>query len=227
MKIFLLLFLIVSPIREVENLKLTFPLPSQDIFVDYSNSNFSQNLVYHDNMITAETNSSNFLSLDLNFRVIPDKNYIAGLHPQVQKIVLSLFDDITMLKSYLTRLSYYLEENIRYTEKDVPQDATAVLLYNRANCVGYANVMKAFLDAGGIENAPVKGFFLKKGKKNILIPVPHRWVEISLANGVKFFYDPQRQLFSANYLATRSDVDFKRIKKFKVLVINQSKKIIN
>jgi hypothetical protein len=60
-----------------------------------------------------------------------------------------------------------------------------------------------------------------------MIPIPHRWVEIHLANGVKFFYDPQYQRFSANYIATKEDVDFKRVKKFKVYVIKKSKKIVN
>jgi hypothetical protein len=73
----------------------------------------------------------------------------------------------------------------------------------------------------------IKGFYLKKGEKNILIPVPHRWVEIQLSNGLKFFYDPQRQEFSAHYLTTKSDVDFKRVKRFYVYVVNKSKKIIN
>jgi hypothetical protein len=81
--------------------------------------------------------------------------------------------------------------------------------------------------AAGIQNKVVKGFYLKSGRKNIMIPIPHQWVEIHLPNNVEFFYDPQYQRFSANYIATRDDVDFKQVKKFKVYVIKKSKNILN
>ena len=64
-------------------------------------------------------------------------------------------------------------------------------------------------------------------KNNILIPIPHRWVEIYLSKEIKFFYDPQYQRFSFNYLTTRNDIDFKRVRRFKVNIIKKSKKIIN
>ncbi|UCH98306.1 MAG: transglutaminase family protein [Candidatus Aminicenantes bacterium] len=227
MKILILLLLVISPIREVENIRLSLPTRHHEIFVNYANDNFSQKLIYHHDMLTAEIKSSNFLSLNLNFRVFPNKKYIAALNPHVQEMILDLFDDSQSLKNYLTNVSYFLSGHIRYSEKKLPQDAAAVFLFKRANCVGFANVMKVLLDSAGIKNKLVKGFYLKKGKKNALIPIPHRWVEIHLANGIKFFYDPQYQRFSANYIATRDDVDFKRVKKFKVYVIKKSKKIVN
>jgi hypothetical protein len=60
-----------------------------------------------------------------------------------------------------------------------------------------------------------------------IIPVPHKWIEIHPGNGVRFFYDPQRQQFSANYMVTKDDVDFKKIKKFKAILIKKSKKVLN
>lgn len=227
MKLLILLFFALSPIREVENVKLSLPTQQHEIFINYSNNNFSQKLNYHNDMLTAEINSSNYLNLNLNFRVLPDRKYISALNPKIQAVILDLFDDSQSLRNYLTNVSYFLKKQIRYSEMNLPQDATSVILFKRAKCVGYANATKVFFDAAGIKSKVVKGFYLKKGKRNTMIPIPHQWVEIHLANGVKFFYDPQYQRFSAYYIATKDDVDFKRVKKFKVYVIKKSKKIVN
>jgi transglutaminase-like putative cysteine protease len=227
MKILILLLFVISPIREVENVKLSLPTRQHEIFINYSNSNFSQKLSYHNDMLTAEIKNSNYLELNLNFRVLPDSKYISALNPRVQKVISDLFDDSQSLRNYLANVSYFLKKQIRYSEMNVSQDATSVILFKRAKCVGYANATKVFFDAAGIKSKVMKGFYLEKGKKNAMIPIPHRWVEIHLANGVKFFYDPQYQRFSVNYITTKDDVDFKRVKKFKVYVIKKSKKIVN
>ena len=227
MKILILLFFAMSPIREVENVKLSLPTQQHEIFVNYSNNNFAQKLNYHNDMLTAEIKSSNYLNLNLNFRVIPNTKYISTLNPKVQAVISEFFDDSQSLRIYLGHISFFLKKQIRYSERNLPQDATSVILLKRAKCIGYANVTKVFFDAAGIKSKVVRGFYLKKGKKNTMIPIPHRWVEIHLANGTKFFYDPQYQRFSANYIATKDDVDFKRVRKFKVYVIKKSKKIVN
>jgi transglutaminase-like putative cysteine protease len=227
MTFLIFLLFVISPIREVENIMLSLPTQQHEIFINYSNSNFSQKLRYHNDMLTAEINSSNYLNLNLNFRVLPDTNYISALNPKVQEVILDFFDDSQSLRNYLGSVSHFLKDQIRYSEMNLPQDATAVILNKRAKCIGYANVAKVFFDAAGIKSKVVKGFYLKKGKKNTMIPIPHRWVEIRLANMEKFFYDPQYQRFSVNYIATKDDVDFKRVKKFKVYIIKKSKKIIN
>jgi transglutaminase/protease-like cytokinesis protein 3 len=227
MKLLILLLFVISPIREVENVKLSLPTQQHEIFVNYSNSNFSQELSYHNGMLTAEIKNSNYLNLNLNFRVLPDSKYISALNPKVQAVISDLFDDSQSLRNYLGNVSYFLKGQISYSDMNLPQDATSVILFKRAKCVGYANAAKVFFDAAGIKCKVVKGFYLKKGKKNTMIPIPHRWLEIHLANGVNFFYDPQYQRFSANYIATKDDVDFKRVKKFIVYVIKKSKKIVN
>jgi transglutaminase-like putative cysteine protease len=227
MKFLILLFFAISPIREVENVKLSLPTQQHEIFINYSNNNFAQKLNYHNDMLTAEIKSSNYLSLNLNFRVIPNSKYISTLNPKVQAVIAEFFDDSQSLRNYLGHISFFLKKQIRYSEMNLPQDATSVILFKRAKCVGYANVTKVFFDAAGIKSKVVRGFYLKKAKKNTMIPIPHRWVEIHLANGAKFFYDPQYQRFSANYIATKDDVDFKRVRKFKVYVIKKSKKIVN
>ena len=219
--------MVISPVREVENVMLSLPTRQYEIFVNYSNNNFSQKLSYHNDMLTAEIKCSNYLNLNLNFRVIPNSKYISTLNPKVQAVISEFFDDSQSLRIYLGHISFFLKKQIHYSEMNLPQDATSVILFKKAKCVGYANVTKVFFDAAGIKNKLVRGFYLKKGKKNTMIPIPHRWVEIHLANGTKFFYDPQYQRFAANYIATKDDVDFKRVKKFKVYVIKKSKKIVN
>ncbi|NIM18166.1 MAG: hypothetical protein GTO45_39695 [Candidatus Aminicenantes bacterium] len=225
----IMFMLSISPLREVENVKLFFPTQKHDIFINYSNDNFSQELVYHlkNKNITAEIKCSNYLQLNLNFRVFPNHKFIARQNRDIREVILDLFDDSQLMKNYMTNISFYLKGNIRYSRANLPQDAAAVMINKKATCVGFSNLVKVFLDAAGIENRLVKGFYLKKGKKNIMIPVPHRWVEIRLPNGIKFFYDPQYQKFSANYITTRDDVDFKKVRKFKVTVIKKSKIIIN
>jgi transglutaminase-like putative cysteine protease len=228
----LILMLAVSPLREVENVKLSFPTQQQEIFIDYSNDNFSQELVYYSRgkNIRAEIKCSNYLQLDLHFRVVPGKEFIAKQFPELRAVILDLLDGSDgslSMKNYMTNISFFLEGNIRYSEENLPQDAASVMINKKANCVGFSNLVKVFLDAGGIENRLIKGFYLKEGKKNTLMPVPHRWVEIRLSDGIKFFYDPQYQRFSANYIITRDDVDFKTVRKFKVTMIHKSKIIID
>lgn len=225
--ILICLLFFVSPVREVEKVRFAFSSRQHDIFLNYSNDNFSQKLVFDNNTITAETKSSDFFQLDLDFRVFPREKYMETLDREVKAVVLDLFKNERSLKKYLTNISRFLAKNIQYSEKKLPQDAASVIFNKKAYCIGFSNVVTVFLDSAGIKNKFVKGFYLKKGNNNTLVPVPHRWVEIHLANGSKFFYDPQYQKFSANYIATKDDVDFKQVKKFKVYVIKKSKKIMN
>jgi transglutaminase-like putative cysteine protease len=109
----------------------------------------------------------------------------------------------------------------------LPQDPASVLINKRANCIGYANVFSIFLNSANIKNRIVKGFYLEKENGSSLIPTPHRWVEIELLNGFKFFYDPQYNNFSANYIVVKDEVDFKRVKRFEVVLLKKSKEFVN
>ncbi len=228
MKSLLLVFLvnIMYPLQQVENIKLFLPSQQHEIFIDYANDNFSQHVFRKSNSITIDIKSSDFFNMDLNFRVLPNSYYLKDFSPEVREAMSNLIESSLSLEVYIRNVSSFLEHNIRYSIEDYPQDTASVLYYRKANCVGFSNVMKFFLDAAGIDNRQVRGFYLEKGK-NSLIPVPHRWIEIRLANGRKFFYDPQFQKFSPDYIATRGDVDFKQVKKFYVRVIEKSKKITN
>ncbi|MCP4218787.1 MAG: hypothetical protein GY765_29415, partial [bacterium] len=202
---------------------------------NYSNDNFSQR-IYYDNSnseVNAYIKNSNYFGLEMNFRVRPDKKYIAGLHPELRETVTRLLDGSVSFKAYFENISYFLESDLTYDESPMPQDALSVIQNKKANCIGYSNLVKIMLDAARIKNQVARGFYLKKIDKKIkkrsaeLTPVPHRWLEISLTNGTKFFYDPQHQSFSAHYIATPGNIDFKRVKRFKVNLIKRSKKIIN
>lgn len=229
MKSIILLLFFIIPLREVENVKLTFPVhpPQQAIFVDYANDNFSQELTLDSERITVDIKSINFVHLNLNFRIFPDEKILGKLEPKTKEIVLNLFDDSMTLRHYFKSISLFLEKKIKYSEQDLPQDKISVLLNRKANCVGYANLASFLLNCVGIKNKFIKGFYLRRENRQTLIPVPHKWIEIHLSNGVRFFYDPQRQRFSSYYIVTRDNVDFKKIRKFKVLLIKKSKEILN
>jgi transglutaminase-like putative cysteine protease len=229
MKILLLLLLLLynDPMREVEDIKLTIPTPQHEIFVEYENDNFSQKLSVRNQVVTAEISSINYLDLDFHFRVIPDHQVLSALLPDIKETALSLMGNDHSLKEFLSNVKSYMKDNIRYSDDLLPQDGKSVFLNKRGNCVGFANAAKIFLDAAGVKNRQVKGFYLKIEEGDFLDPIPHRWMEIVLPNGVKFFYDPQYQEFSARYITTRSDVDFKQVRKFKINLLKKSKKIVN
>ncbi len=227
MRILILLLFYVLPLREVEDVTLALPTMQEEIFANYANDNFSQNLVYSDKQVAVEIISMNFLHLDLNFRVFPDKNFIGKLDQSTREIILALLDNNISFDLYFKNISNFLKAKIEYLEENLPQDAISVLVTRKANCVGYSNLASLLLRAVGVKNRLVKGFYLKKEDRSILTPIPHRWLEIQLADGSRFFYDPQRQMFSADYIVTRQDVNFIRVKKFKIQLVKRSKKIVN
>jgi len=219
----------IIPIQEVENITLSFTYPHQHekIFSDYTNDNFSQKLTYENRMVTARIKSVNFLRMDLQYRIFPRETIVSKLPGPLRETVNGFFDDSQSLKNYLYTISVYISENIQYSDEKLPQDALSVAVNKQANCVGFSNLVKLFLDAAGIGNQWVRGFFLKESPGKTLIPVPHRWIEIILPNDIKFFFDPQNHKFSSYYITLPYNVDFKRIRKFEVNVIDKSKEINN
>jgi transglutaminase-like putative cysteine protease len=233
MKSIILLMLLFSPLIEVVDVQFSIPTHQHEIFCNYSNDNYSQEVFYDRTRdeITAHIKNSNFLTLDLNFRIIPDNEFIAGLSPELRETTFDLLDNCFTFATYFENISSFLKEHITYSDNNLPQDAASVILNKKANCKGYSHLVRVLLKAAGIKSKIVRGFYLQKDtekkKNNTLIPIPHRWMEIYLSNEVKFFYDPQYQRFSFNYLTTRNDINFKQVKKFKVNIIKKSKKIIN
>lgn len=231
MKILILLFsILVFPLKEVVDVQLFIPTQQDDIFLNYANDNFSQVISPHDSQkITAYIKNANYLTLPLDFKISPQETFISGLAPKLRENILTLLEDCYTFKDYFTKVSLYLQGNITYTEHPTAQDAESVIAARKTDCVGFANLVQVYLDTIGVKNRPVKGFYLKNSKSSgdLLIPIPHRWLEIMLPNGKKFFFDPQRQQFSTDYIAIKDDVDFKEVKKFKIKLVRKSKKIVN
>ncbi len=227
MKIFLILLFFISPLRQVENFQFCFLSQQLDIFPDYSNGNFSQKIYYRNGKTYPETKGLNFFDINLNFRIFLNHGYVSRLDPEVRKILVGLPVQSMTLRRFLSHVGDFLKKNIQYQDNDFPQDPVSVLVNGRANCIGYSDLFSTLLNSVGVKNKFVKGFYLKKGKQNKWVPVPHRWIEISLSNGFKYFYDPQYQDFSANYVVIKDGIDFFSIKKFKAYLIKKSKEIIN
>jgi len=224
-KILIILLFLLSPLKKVENVQLYFLSDQNEIFLNYSNGNFSQRLFLKKDRIIAETKNLNFLDIDLNFRIILDSTYIDGLDIRLRDLVFDLFD--YNLGNYMENISGFLNKNIVYSDNGFPQDALSVLINKKANCIGFSNLVVELLHSVGIESRFIKGFHLESKTDIIMIPIPHRWIEILLSNGFKYFYDPQYQNFSSGYIIVKNNVDFKKVKKFKVHLLKKSSEIIN
>ncbi len=234
MKILLLLLFFISPLKEVENVIIAFPstarqdIQQHELFFDYKNGNFSQQITWDKNRVIAKITSINYIHLNLdNYRVILDKKKLARFDSKTREFVISLYDGSVTLHHYFKNISTFLEESLEYTEEKLPQDASTVIINRKANCVGYANLAAFLLDCVGIKNKVARGFYLLEENERLFQPIPHQWIEIELADGLRFFYDPQRQRFSSHYIVTRDDIDFRKIKKFKILLVKKSKRILN
>jgi len=227
MKFLILTQILFFTLIQIQDVKFIFPTNQQEIFSDYVNKNFSQKLSIDDTKISVEIMSSNPLFLELNFRIFPNKAYINKLDLPLKQLILELSGDRILLKEFLQSISSYLKENISYTKKETPQDPLSVVLNKEANCIGFCNLVSLIFKTNGIKTRFIRGFYLSKKEGKIFSPIPHRWLEIQLADGNKYFYDPQYQNFSANYIKVKEGVDFKNIRKFEVYLVRKSKKIIN
>ena len=103
----LLLLFVVVPLREVENVKISFPvhLQQEKIFFNYSNDNFSQQLRRINGRLTAEIKSINYTHLNLNFRVFLNERKLAELDRDTKEFVMSLFDDSISFEQYFKNVS--------------------------------------------------------------------------------------------------------------------------
>jgi len=226
MQFFLLFFLLLSPLRQVESLNIQINTDQKTIFSNYSNDNFKQILKFKEDKVLINTENTNFFQLDLNFRIRPDDLYIKTLSKKLKGSVHLMINGCYTLKDYMINISKFLKNKITYSDEKIPQDPETVIINGRAHCVGFSELTKVFLKGIGVKTRFIQGFYLKK-KDDYIIPIPHRWIEIELSNGYLYFYDPQYQKFSSNYVVVNNAVIFSKIKKFKIKLINYSKKIIN
>jgi len=163
--------------------------------------------------------------LNLNFTITLNKKYIAQINSSISDIVLELDRNSRNLQDYLANISLFLENSMEYSLEELPQDINSVSLNRKGNCIGFSNLTATLLKCINVESKFIKGFYLKK-ENGILKPIPHRWIEIKLANGIKLFYDPQYQDFSANYLVIKENMDMSKIRKFKVSLHKKTRKIV-
>ena len=218
---------LLSPIRQVENVRFRFSSPPADIFQDYETHNFKQRIFLWEGKIYSEVHSVDFQDLDLNFRIFRHEDRIRKLPVLVRNLLEDLPLQTMTLREFIHHVARLMKENIHYSEEDLPQDPTTVLFNGKASCVGYSALFSVLLGAVGIENKFVRGFYLKKNGEKSWIPVPHRWVEVTLANGRRYFYDPQHHTFSSHYVVVKDDIDFTKVKKFRVHLVRKSKVMSN
>ena len=227
MKILLLILMLMSPLRQVEYSYLQFSTLHRQIFPDYRNDNFQQSISWKRELVSVTSQSLNFYQLDLNFRVVIDRDYLLRQPRDIQETAKLLVGGSMSLRDYVDSISGFLSSKFRYSDNGELQDALSVLTRKTANCVGYSNLVHVLFNCVGVSNRFVKGFYLKNGDGDTLTPIPHKWVEVMLTNGYTFFYDPQHQSFSSGYILVEQDVDFKKIRRFLVTLVKREVKMIN
>jgi len=228
MKIFVILMMLLAPVKHETHLTLSIPNHQQLFLNSYQNRNFSQKIEYHGQDYRVYIRSMDTLDVMVNFRMRPDIQYLDGQPGEIRALIDELLKDTQYIHDYLAKMSTFLGEQITYSTGDFPQDAASVVRNRRASCVGYANLCQVMLKAIGITSRIVEGFYLDRStRKDILIPQAHLWVEIYIDTNMSIFYDPQYQNFTENYLVLSRDTDFTRIKRFKVKVIQKINKLIN
>lgn len=226
MKTLLLLLFFWMPLRQESNLEVLVSCRAPEIFSNYRNYNFKQEIRSDRDGLNVKIKSQTLDFRNLNHALADDKPYIAGQDPLLKTIFSQLRQNAISIGDYLQNISLFLRNSITYSEADLPQETTAVLLNRRAHCIGFANVAQTLLACAGIASRPVNGFYLRENN-NVIEPVPHRWLEIDLPGERRVFYDPQYQDFSSRYLVTDQSVVFNRIERFLGVIVKKNKKIMD
>jgi transglutaminase-like putative cysteine protease len=226
MKALLLILYIWMPLRQESNLEFFVACRTPEIFSNYRNYNFKQEISGNSQGLNVKIKSQTLSYKNLNYVIVNDERYVAGLNPLVKTIFSQLRQNAISVGDYLQNISFFLTNSITYSEADIPQETITVLLNRRAYCIGFANVAQTLLACAGIVSRPVNGFYLRE-KNAVIEPVPHRWLEIDLPGERRVFYDPQYQDFSSRYLVTDQSVVFNRIERFLGVVVKKSKKIMD
>jgi len=225
-KILLLLMYLWMPLRQESSLEVVVACRTPEIFSNYSNTNFKQEINGHRDGLSVKIKSLTLDFRNLNHTLTPAETYMAGQEPSIRTVFSELRQDANSIGDYLLNISRFLRNSIAYSEVDLPQDAAAVLLNRRAHCIGFANVAQTLLACAGIDSRQVNGFYLREND-GLIEPVPHRWLEIFLPGERRVFYDPQYQDFSSRYLLTDPSVVFNRVERFKGVVVRKNKKLLD
>ncbi len=226
MKTLLLLLFIWMPLRQESNLEVFVACRTPEIFNDYRNYNFRQEVFGNHDGVNVKIRSRSLSFRNLNHALASDDIFLEKQEQAVRTVFAQMRQNAISVGDYLQNISFFLKNSITYSEAELPQDTAAVLLNRRAHCIGYANVARTLLACAGIASRPVNGFYLRE-KNAVIEPVPHRWLEILLPGERRVFYDPQYQDFSSRYLVTDQSVVFNRIERFQGIVVKKSKKILD
>lgn len=226
MKLLLLLLFIWMPLRQESNLEVVVDCRTPEIFSDYRNDNFRQQIIGHHGGVHVRIKSRTLTIKNLTYTLAADEAFCRKQGQTIQSVFAQMRQNAISIGDYLRNISSFLKNSIRYSEAELPQETTAVLLNRRAHCIGYANVARTLLACAGIASRPVNGFYLRENSA-VIEPVPHRWLEIELPGERRVFYDPQYQDFSSRYLVTDQSVVFNRIERFLGVVVKKSKKIVD
>ncbi len=227
MKFILIILLLFSPARQIEQIDVKIITEQNSIFPDFENDNFKQNVNTYGNIVNIMIENSNYLDLNLNHRLFINPTILNSTGKYLKQVFNELYSENITLRIFLQNISFYLRDNINYWENSPFKTPEEVIISKKANCIGYSALVKQLLEIVDIRTIYVSGFYLKKTRKKSYDPVPHRWLELILPGTASFYFDPQYQGFKANYIVVRPGKDFRTIKKFKINFIKIEKKFIN
>jgi transglutaminase-like putative cysteine protease len=225
-KALLLLLYVWTPLRQETSVELFVTCRTPEIFSDYRNFNFKQEIIPGAGGLRVKIRSRTLSLQNLNHLVRPDGRFIASQAPEIRRVFEQVRTNALSVADYLGNVSAFLRSHIEYSDVDLPQEAAAVLEQEKGYCIGFANVAQALLACVGIPSHPVNGFYLREERGRVE-PVPHRWLEIDLPGERRVFYDPQYQDFSSRYLVTRSGVPLERVERFAGVIVRKNKKILD
>ena len=204
------------------------PAATPEIFSDYRNTNFKQEIVGGAGGLNVKIKSRSLSLRNLNHRV-GDRRALsgrpgAGSPPRFRRRCAS---NALSLADYLRNISIFLNNRIAYTEADLPQEAAAVLAQNARAIASALPMSPSRCWPASASPAARSTASILREQDGRVEPVPHRWLEIDLPGERRVFYDPQYQDFSSRYLVTNLGVPFERIERFAGVVVRKSKKILD
>ncbi len=222
MKLLLLAFALLAPLRQEIRLDLFIPEVPATLFADYRNTNFEQRVEHTPEGARIRVQGHYYFPLTLRAPLTPDRDYLNRQPAAVRSVAKRLLTANVTLDGYIRSLRTYLRQHIVYSEEPLPQDPASVLGNRRAHCVGFSSLVEALLRSAGVNCRAVRGFYLAEGKDGRLEPISHRWLEVEARPDLRFFFDPQYQNFSSRYLLLAGETPFEQIERFSPRLLDKN-----
>lgn len=217
--------LFFSTLSHEITMELMIPSELESVLVSYRNGNYSQEIDIQGEEAFIRIWSRNFFDLGLVDRISPNFAYLDSRPAEIRETFQKISRNCIFLKDFMKSLSNYLENRIAYSEEEAPDEPQEVIRKGKADCIGFSNLAMEFLRCAGIPCRLARGFYLKVNGGQEVVPVSHRWLEITIAGNHLFFYDPQYQSFSGFYLLAKSDIDFTQVKRFHARLLKKNKRL--